>query len=432
VGRSVGTLVAVDTPLGSREREDWPAWTGWLIAGLWVALAVALTVDPAMPDRSRGWSALLLGLAALPFVLDAMGRMGSPALHAAMVLIPLAIYNLAGEPLGLYDATGHSAAAVFAAIFLAGQLCATAPTRTMAVGLVAVLAIVVGRGAFDSDYHAEGLWVAGTVMAASAGAFMRSQVTSLRALRAAQAQLARQAAVEERQRVAREVHDVIAHSLTVTMLHLSAARLAVGRDDSVAATEALEEAERAGRQSLAEIRRTVGLLRDGEDGASEAPLPVAADVVELVDGYRSAGMDVHLEIDGDLDVMAPAASLATYRVVQEALANSARHAPGARATVDVTVNGGVSVSVASRGGASSHDPGKPHRQRNTGAAPASRAARAVVGGSIPGSARGRGASALRQPGAGLAPHRHGGHPGGRSNHPRRSVRDVLARVGQPG
>jgi signal transduction histidine kinase len=79
-------------------------------------------------------------------------------------------------------------------------------------------------------------------------------------LRAAQADLATQAAAEERRRIAREVHDVIAHTLAVTMLHLTGARHILRRDPE-RASEALAEAERLGRQSLADIRRTVGLLQ---------------------------------------------------------------------------------------------------------------------------------------------------------------------------
>ena len=107
--------------------------------------------------------------------------------------------------------------------------------------------------------------------------------------------LAEKAATDERQRIAREVHDVIAHSMTVTMLHVTAARLAVARGDDDAATEALLEAEKAGRESLNEIRHTVGLLRTEPDGGIEAPQPGVGDIVQLVDGFAEAGVDVRLD-----------------------------------------------------------------------------------------------------------------------------------------
>ena len=95
-------------------------------------------------------------------------------------------------------------------------------------------------------------------------------------LKAAQAGLAERAAADERQRIAREIHDVVAHSLAVTMLHLTGARLALHRDPKEAEA-ALLEAERLGRESLAEIRRTVGLLAPEGTGTA-APMPTAADI----------------------------------------------------------------------------------------------------------------------------------------------------------
>ena len=143
------------------------------------------------------------------------------------------------------------------------------------------------------------------VIGVTIGAVMRRLVESMGDLKAAEVGLAEKAATDERQRIAREVHDVIAHSMTVTMLHVTAARLAVARGDDDAATEALLEAERAGRESLNEIRHTVGLLRTEPDGGIEAPQPSAGDIVQLVDGFAEAGVDVRLAVDGDLDDVEP-------------------------------------------------------------------------------------------------------------------------------
>jgi signal transduction histidine kinase len=178
-------------------------------------------------------------------------------------------------------------------------------------------------------------------------------------LETAQARLVESAAADERRRVAREVHDVIAHSLTVTMLHVTAARLAIGRGDPPAADEALDEAERAGRTSLADIRRMVGLLRRSDNDGLASAEPGASDVVELVEGYRAAGLDVSLELGGDLDSIDATTGLALYRIVQESLANACKHAPGApvRARVDVgptdvevTVDNPVGEHVETRDG----------------------------------------------------------------------------------
>jgi signal transduction histidine kinase len=135
------------------------------------------------------------------------------------------------------------------------------------------------------------------------------------------------------------------------MLHVTAARLAVGRGDSTAATEALEEAERAGRASLNEIRHTVGLLRTDGAGPDRAPQPGAPDVCELVEGYRAAGLDVSLDVTGVLSSIGPAAGLALYRIVQESLTNAGKHAAGGRTIVRVEVGPPLQVDIATEGGA---------------------------------------------------------------------------------
>src|SRR3712207_4855646 len=113
---------------------------------------------------------------------------------------------------------------------------------------------------------------------------------SLVELRATQATLAREAQAAERRRIAREIHDVAAHSLTVTMLQLTGARLLLQRvGGDPRAIEAIGEAERLGRQSLDDVRRTVGLLADASPDAATAPLPGGADLGRLVGQYREAG-----------------------------------------------------------------------------------------------------------------------------------------------
>jgi len=164
-------------------------------------------------------------------------------------------------------------------------------------------------------------------------------------LRNAQDALAAGAAAEERARIAREVHDVIAHSLTVTLLHVGAARLAV-QDRPEDAAAALAEAERLGRRSLADVRLAVGLLGtaaedDGgrNDGGPHAvPLPSAADVAALVAEYGAAGMEVDLTLTGDLDALSAATGLALYRIAEESLANAARHAAGAWVQVRLAID----------------------------------------------------------------------------------------------
>jgi signal transduction histidine kinase len=184
-------------------------------------------------------------------------------------------------------------------------------------------------------------WTVGIVAFWFAAQAMIAQSRTLVELRAAQADLAVQAAAAERQRIAGVIHDLIAHSLAVTMLHITGARHIMLRDPQRAA-QALAEAERLGRQSLADVRRTVGLLQSPDaSGASGrpvlAPLPTAADVPTLVQEYANAGMEVELIVQGDVGALADGASLAIYRIAQEALANVAKHATRAATRVELIV-----------------------------------------------------------------------------------------------
>jgi signal transduction histidine kinase len=153
----------------------------------------------------------------------------------------------------------------------------------------------------------------------------------------AQAQLAEHAAADERRRIAREVHDVIAHSLSVTLLHTTAARRGLQEDRDIDdAVEALEQAEILGRQAMADIRRTVGLL----DGApmKTSPEPGADEIPGLVDDFVRAGLNVSLRTDGSVDRVSAAVGLALYRITQESLANIAKHAPDSQSTVTLMIS----------------------------------------------------------------------------------------------
>jgi signal transduction histidine kinase len=153
----------------------------------------------------------------------------------------------------------------------------------------------------------------------------------------AQAALAEHAAADERRRIAREVHDVIAHSLSVTLLHITGARRGLQEDRDVDdAVEALEQAEHLGRQAMADIRRTVGLL----DGAPMrmAPEPSVDDIGGLVDDFVRAGLDVTLDIDGPFERVSAAVGLALYRITQESLSNIAKHSPDSQSTVRLAIS----------------------------------------------------------------------------------------------
>ena len=183
-----------------------------------------------------------------------------------------------------------------------------------------------------------------------------------RALRAEQEreERARLAVSEERTRIARELHDVVAHQMTVMTLQAEGARrIASDADPRIA--EALETIRHAGHEALAEMRRTVGLLRTTDDDPEIRPLPRLADVDELVGQIRSAGVAVEMEIKGNPRPLADGAELSAYRLVQESLTNSLRHG-GPNVTAHVLITYGedtlnVSISDDGRGSTRSDNGG---------------------------------------------------------------------------
>jgi signal transduction histidine kinase len=193
-------------------------------------------------------------------------------------------------------------------------------------------------------------WTGGILFGWLSAEQMRRFRALVAELSATRERLAEQAVHLERRRIAAELHDLVGHSLGVLLLHVTGARRRL-RDDPVAAEEALRQAEAIGRAGLAEVRRGVAALRD-ERGAGLAPVPTAADVPELVERSVAAGAAVDLAVTGDLAGVEPVAGLAVYRVVQESLANAARHAPGAAVRVLVDVRPAtVAVTVWDGGGA---------------------------------------------------------------------------------
>ncbi|OBK56932.1 two-component sensor histidine kinase [Mycobacterium colombiense] len=172
------------------------------------------------------------------------------------------------------------------------------------------------------------------------GYLMRTQRLLLAEQIEAQDMLAEHAAADERRRIAREVHDVIAHSLSITLLHVTGARRALQQDRDVDdAVEALEQAERLGRQAMADIRRTVGLLDNWPTKTAQTtPEPGIDDIAALVEGFQRAGLAVGLCVEGPTDHVSPAVGLALYRITQESLANIAKHAPESKAGVVLDIS----------------------------------------------------------------------------------------------
>jgi signal transduction histidine kinase len=163
----------------------------------------------------------------------------------------------------------------------------------------------------------------------------RADLQEQRAVRAEQDRLEAiaRAAAEERARIARELHDVISHDVSLMVLQASVERRVHGGEDSTSAT--LANIESTGREALAELRRMLGVLRKTEGDAPLRPQPGLAQLPDLVDQARVAGLPVQLRVDGDPIAVPAGLGIAAYRIVQEALTNAAKHAAGATVTATI-------------------------------------------------------------------------------------------------
>jgi signal transduction histidine kinase len=272
-----GTPSALDVILASVPVAAFALWTFVPGMPLW-AVSLAVVVPVVVAQRSGEFEPLLFESSLLAFV---AGRW-VPSLTVA-------------APLGL--------------------LAATSP---VAVGLVQ-----------DPPEIGVGVWILGIAFPWVIARALARQGQLATQLDATRSELAQQALLAERRRIARDVHDFVGHGLAAVMLQVTGARHVLRRDPA-AAEEALRSAEAVGRHSLRELRRTVGLLRSEDEAGVAPPLPSARELPALVDQARSAGLLVELRMRGDLSALAPSIGVAVYRIAQEALANAARHAPHAR------------------------------------------------------------------------------------------------------
>jgi signal transduction histidine kinase len=319
------------------------------------ALVAALLVFATSPFEAG----LVIGVIAalVPWALLAGDvRVGPWLMVVAGVGIP-------GVLVALYDAPGANFLALLAVAWLAASGESVAAEITAVVAASIVIPLVYAAGDWDEDGEAFVYFATGGLIVWCIGRILRRERRLVAALTEAQDRLAVAASAAERQRIARDVHDVVGHSLTVMLLNVSGARRVLTRDPAAAA-EALDRAEQAGRGSLQSVRAIVGLLRTPDEAGAE-PRPGAADIVGLVDTAAAAGLPVRAQVAGDLEAIDPYAGLAAYRLVQEALANVEHHAPGADVVVRV-VNDNDRLTVSVRNGRARHTPPPPAGRGGTG------------------------------------------------------------------
>jgi signal transduction histidine kinase len=304
--------------------------------------AVVAVMVTALVLRRKAPLSVLAGTIAGEAALSALGYAPSPA---DVIAFLIAVYSVAAHrPLARSAIGGIAAVIAFTALIF------SYPVEINLVEYVTNMALLIGVW-----WLGRGLRLRRAYLAE-----LEDRAQRLERVREGDARTAR---VEERARIARELHDVVAHHVSVMTVQAGAARRILDRDPD-SAREAMSTIEGLGRTALSEMRRIVGVLRTERDpehtGRELAPQPGLHDVGGLIDRVRETGLMVQLWIEGEPRTLSPGVDLAVYRLVQEALTNTLKHAgPQARAWVRIHYAGqGVNVEIEDDGrGAAAGLPG---------------------------------------------------------------------------
>ena len=324
------------------------------------ALEVVIRRDAAnAPDSSVWFAAPAIALLALPLLARRRYPFAAPA---GLWVVAAVLSFVDGE---LVTFTASASIAGLAAAFLLGNLRNATLTR---VGLV----LTLGSSALliynDPDHSAAQLvftpllfgigWLAGFALRE------RAEEAEAAEARAAQAEreregAARIAVAEERARIARELHDIVAHAVSVMVLQVGAVRHKLPAE-LAADKDALGDVERAGRGALGEMRRLLGAMRDENGDVALAPQPGLDGLDALAESVGRAGLPVELHVEGEAFPLPRAVELSAYRIVQEGLTNSLKHARAGRARVTIRYGAEeLEVEVEDDG----HGPAKRRRPR---------------------------------------------------------------------
>jgi signal transduction histidine kinase len=244
-------------------------------------------------------------------------------------MLELGLSSAIGLMIGLYSAVvyaGRRQAGVFVGVLVlvvGAQVAVGAKADWLISALVLTLGVAL-------------CWVLGE-FAGARRAYQLEVEARLHLLETERDQAARIAVGEERGRIARELHDVVAHAVSVMVVQADGASYAI-RSNPELAGRALSTISETGREALAELRRLLDVLRNEEsNGEPRVPQPNAEALCELADRVRAAGLPVELDIDDDLGELPAGVSLGVYRIVQESLTNALKHA-GRRASAEVRVH----------------------------------------------------------------------------------------------
>lgn len=285
--------------------------------------------------------------ARIPITLVMMGALGFrrrwplPVLATVLAGMSLQAANLPGGS----DNSFQAFVALCVAAFGAGMYTSSRRDLVLAMlfpGLLMVTFTIFQDSAFALDAIPNWFWPAGC---AAIGRTLSDRKRLVRMLEDRADRLerereekARAAVAEERARIAREMHDVVAHNISVMVVQAGAARRVV-QSDSPPATDALLTIEKTGRQTLQEMRRLLGVLRTGDDGLALAPQPGLGELASLLEQLRSSGVPVELREEGQSRQLPAGHDLVAYRIVQEGLTNVLKHAGKAHVQVTVRFRG---------------------------------------------------------------------------------------------
>lgn len=278
----------------------------------------------------------------LVLMLGGLGMAAALLLRRTASLVSVALLVLVLAAVSAAGATTNTVAVIVAYVVWSYSLGAHARNRVAVIGLALLLVSSWTAILVERDDAGAGDLIFVTILLGGAAALGRAlrgrrhEVVTLEkeAERAEEERerRAREAVLEERSRIARELHDVVAHSVSVMVMQTGVVRrrLAEHRPDDA---ELLDEVERTGRDALGELRRLLGLLRTDEDELALAPQPGIDRIGSLIETVREAGLDVDLRVEGEAVRLSPGLDLAAYRVVQEGLTNALKHGGPVRAWV---------------------------------------------------------------------------------------------------
>ena len=304
-----------------------------VVVALENAVAAAVAGNSGDAPRTTRWFTVPASAA---IVLVLLARRRFPFAAPASVWLMGAALSFIDGRLATFN--GATLAAGLAAALLLGNLPDSVEARLgLIIGLAGAAVVVENKPGHQAE---EFIFIPVLVAIAWLAGFAlheRSEQTEAAEGRARQAEQEREAmahiaVAEERARIARELHDIVAHSLSVMVLQAGAVRHRLA-GDLAEDKSALEEVEEAGRQALAEMRRLLGVMRRDDDERDLTPQPSLASVDALVDQISGAGLPVHLHVEGEPIALPTGIELSAYRIIQEGLTNALKHGRASRADV---------------------------------------------------------------------------------------------------